>query len=116
MRFSLIVVSVAMLVPSLAPSLAPGLAKAEVSAELNSTCESACKATLDRCAASANERMETALKEPTAYQVGSSERERADVKFENAYLEAATCWDKCYSCTGKMSPSQAVHRPLPVHL
>jgi hypothetical protein len=106
MRFTLIVASVAMLVPSLAPTLAPTLAKAEVGAELNSKCESACKATLDRCAAGANKRMETALKETTAYQVGSSERERADVKFETAFLEAATCWDKYYNCAGKCRPPQ----------
>ena len=115
MRFSLIVASVAMLVPGLAPSLAPTLAKAEVSAELNSKCEAACKATLDRRAASANKRMETALKETTAYQVGGSERERADKKFESAHLEAATL-GRLLQLHGKMAPCQAVHRPVSVHL
>ena len=76
MRFVLVAASVAM--------LAPTVAKAEAWAEMNSKCEAACKSTLDRCAAGANKRMETAPKETTAYQVSSSER--VDVKFENAEL------------------------------
>jgi hypothetical protein len=83
---------------------APALAKAQAWEQVNSTCESTCKSTLDRCAAAANKLMQTALKETSAYNVGSSEREGADVKFENAFLTAETCWDKYYKCAGKCRP------------
>lgn len=48
---------------------------AEVSELINSKCESGCRSTLDQCAAVSNKVMETALKETTAYSIGSPERE-----------------------------------------
>src|SRR6516164_1487366 len=81
--------------------LACPVSRAEVAAQLNSKCEARCRSTLDQCAAVSNKIMETALKETTAYSVGTSGRERADIKFENAFLTAENCWDKYYLCAGK---------------
>jgi hypothetical protein len=79
-------------------------ARAQMGEQLNSKCQSACRSTLDQCAAVSNKIMETALKETTAYSVGTSARDNADVKFENAYLTAENCWDKYYTCTEKCRP------------
>lgn len=81
--------------------LACPVSRAEVAAQLNSKCEARCRSTLDQCAAVSNKIMETALKETTAYSVGTSGRERADVKFEGAFQTAENCWDKYYLCAGK---------------
>jgi hypothetical protein len=79
-------------------------ANAEVSELINSKCEIGCRSALDQCAAVSNKVMETALKETTAYSIGSPEREKADVKFESAFVTAENCWDKYHSCTGKCRP------------
>ena len=79
-------------------------ARAQVWEQLNTKCESLCRSSLDRCAAPSNKIMETALKETSAYNVGTPARERADVKFEGAYLTAEACWDKYYACAGKCRP------------
>ena len=81
--------------------LACSVSRAEVVAQMNSKCEASCRSTLDQCAAVSNKIMETALKETTAYSVGTSGRERADIKFEGAFQTAENCWDKYYLCTGK---------------
>jgi len=75
--------------------------RAEVADQMNSKCEAGCRSSLDQCAAASNKIMETALKETTAYSVGSSGRERADVKFEGAFQKAENCWDRYYMCAGK---------------
>jgi hypothetical protein len=76
-------------------------ARAQVWDPTNAQCEARCRSTLDQCAAASNKIMETALKETSAYNVGSSSRQRADVKFENAFQTAENCWDKYYVCAGK---------------
>ena len=93
-----------LLIAALIVLAAPASARAEGSEQLNSKCQASCKSTLDRCAAAANRRMQTAIKETTAYNVGSAARESADVKFESAFLTAEGCWDRYYACTGKCRP------------
>jgi hypothetical protein len=96
-----------LLIAALIVLAAPASARAEGSEQLNSKCQASCKSTLDRCAAAANRRMQTAIKETTAYNVGSAARESADVKFESAFLTAEGCWDRYYACTGKCRPPKA---------
>jgi hypothetical protein len=78
--------------------------RGEVTEQLNSKCEASCRVSLDQCAAASNKIMETALKETSAYSVGTSGRERADVKFESAFLTAENCWDRYYTCAGRCRP------------
>src|SRR5215467_8366106 len=94
MRFIATEVIVALLVCSFS-------ARGQVWEQINTRCEAGCRSTLDRCAAVSNKIMETALKETTPYNVGTPARERADIKFESAYLTAEGCWDKYYVCAGK---------------
>jgi len=96
-RISLLIAVVCLLAGSVSVN-------AEVSELINSQCESGCRSTLDQCAAVSNKVMETALKQTTTYSIGSPEREKADVKFENAFVTAEKCWDKYYGCTGKCRP------------
>jgi hypothetical protein len=89
--------------------LAGSVARAQVAEQMNSKCEAGCRSTLDQCAAVSNKIMETALKETTAYSVGTSGRERADVKFEGAFQTAENCWDRYYVCADKCrSPKKCV--------
>jgi hypothetical protein len=70
----------------------------------NAKCESACRSTLDHCAAVSNKIMEMALKEADPYQVGTSERDRVDIKFESAFLAGEHCWDRYHRCTLGCAP------------
>jgi hypothetical protein len=81
-------------------------ARAQLWDQMNTKCETSCRSGLDQCAAVFNKIMETALKETTAYSVGSSRRERADVKFEGAFLKTQNCWDTYYMCTRKCRAPQ----------
>ena len=87
-----------MLVVALVLSCGP--AQAQVWDLINSQCESACRTGLNQCAAVANKIMETSLKETTAYNIGTSDREKADIKFENAFQASEKCWGRYYKCTG----------------
>ena len=75
--------------------------------EQNKNCGVACKSSLDECAAVSNKIMETTLKETVTYNVGTTAREKADIKFENAFLAGEQCWDRYYKCTGTCQPSRA---------
>jgi hypothetical protein len=78
-------------------------AKAQVW-EQSDKCQTACKSTLDQCSAFSNKNMATALKEAEPYRIDSAAREKADIKFENAFQAAAKCWDRFYRCTGNCRP------------
>jgi hypothetical protein len=79
--------------------LCSGPTHAQVWDLINGKCEAACKTTLNQCAAVSNKIMETSLKETTAYNIGTADRERADIKFENAFQKAEKCWGEYYKCT-----------------
>jgi hypothetical protein len=70
----------------------------------NSACEAACKTKLDRCSATSNKVMETALKESSVYTIDTADRARADTKFEGAFLAGEKCWDGYYRCSATCQP------------
>jgi hypothetical protein len=70
----------------------------------NSKCEAGCKVTLDRCSAAPKKIMATVEKEVTAYSIETSEREKADIKFENAFQVGEKCWDRYYRCAANCRP------------
>jgi hypothetical protein len=72
----------------------------------NKHCEIACKSTLDECAAASNKIMQTALRETEPFKIGTTEREKADIKFENAFLAGEQCWDRYYRCAGNCRPAK----------
>jgi hypothetical protein len=80
--------------------LASGPTQAQVWDLINSQCEVGCRTALNQCAAVSNKIMETSLKETTAYNIGTPDREKADIKFENAFQTAEKCWSGYYKCTG----------------
>ena len=106
MRFVLIAASVVI--------TAPASAKAEAWEQVNSKCESTCKSTLDRCAAAANKLMAAALKETSAYNVGRSERESADIRFRKRISDGRELLGQVLLVRGKMSPADEVHKPVPI--
>jgi hypothetical protein len=78
-------------------------AKAQVW-EQNIKCETACRATLDQCSAVPNRVMDTALNEMTPYTYDSPDRDKPDIKFENAFEAGEKCRGRYLRCAGKCQP------------
>lgn len=74
----------------------------------NTKCEDACKSARDHCSAASNRVMETALKETGPYKIGTRQREKADIKFENAFQVGQKCWDNFYRCTDRCQPRRCI--------
>jgi hypothetical protein len=72
--------------------------------EQNTKCDASCKTALDQCSAVSRKIMTVALKETTSYKIGTPQRQRADTKFENAFLAGEKCWDSYYRCAARCQP------------
>jgi hypothetical protein len=74
----------------------------------NTKCGGDCKLVLDQCSAAPNRIMTLALKETTPYNIGTRIRQKADIKFEGAFLAAEKCWDSYYRCTDRCVPRHCI--------
>jgi hypothetical protein len=74
----------------------------------NTKCGGDCKSVFDRCSAAPSKIMTLALKETTPFDIGTRQRQKADIKFENAFLAGEKCWDNYYRCTDRCVPRRCI--------
>ena len=74
----------------------------------NTKCETDCKSARDQCSAASNRIMVMALKETGPYKIETPQRQKADIKFENAFQVGEKCWDTFYRCTDRCEPRRCI--------
>jgi hypothetical protein len=71
---------------------------------LNNKCEATCRDAREQCSAVFDRVMDTALKEMTPFRAESTEKARADIKFETAFEAGEKCRVRYNSCVDKCEP------------
>jgi hypothetical protein len=72
--------------------------------EQNTKCDANSETALDLCSAVSRKIMTMSLKETTSYKIGTPQRQRADTKFEDAFLAGEKCWGNYYRCAVRCQP------------